>query len=51
MNTLEDPGAGFGHPTNRVTLLVPGQPPQPLPLMPKTEVALHILAAAAALLR
>lgn len=45
MNTLEDPGAGFGHTTNRVTLLAPGTAPRPLPLLPKTEVAVHILAA------
>ncbi|MBV6404915.1 MAG: Coenzyme A biosynthesis bifunctional protein CoaBC [Flavobacteriales bacterium] len=39
MNTLEDAGAGFGHPTNRVTFIAPDADPQPLPLMSKSDVA------------
>ncbi|HMQ76804.1 MAG TPA: bifunctional phosphopantothenoylcysteine decarboxylase/phosphopantothenate--cysteine ligase CoaBC [Flavobacteriales bacterium] len=39
MNTLEDPGAGFGHPTNRVTFIAPDTDPEALPLMSKSDVA------------
>ncbi len=39
LNTLADEGAGFGHDTNKVTLLGPGTPPASLPLMSKTNVA------------
>jgi len=43
MNSLEDPGAGFGHDTNKVTLLGRGTKPEPLPLMSKARVAAAIL--------
>lgn len=43
LNSLRDAGAGFGHDTNKVTLLAPGKDPQELPLMSKTEVARAIL--------
>ncbi|MBX2979322.1 MAG: bifunctional phosphopantothenoylcysteine decarboxylase/phosphopantothenate--cysteine ligase CoaBC [Flavobacteriales bacterium] len=43
LNSLQDAGAGFGHDTNRVTLLAPGTDPHDLPLMSKTEVAHAIL--------
>ena len=43
LNSLRDEGAGFGHDTNKVTLLVPGKDPQVLPLMSKVEVARAIL--------
>jgi phosphopantothenoylcysteine decarboxylase/phosphopantothenate--cysteine ligase len=43
LNSLQDKGAGFGHDTNRVTLLAPGTDPVQLPLMSKVEVARAIL--------
>ncbi|MEO8588089.1 MAG: bifunctional phosphopantothenoylcysteine decarboxylase/phosphopantothenate--cysteine ligase CoaBC [Flavobacteriales bacterium] len=43
LNSLRDAGAGFGHDTNRVTLLTPGTDPEELPLMSKAEVARAIL--------
>ncbi|HOZ39867.1 MAG: bifunctional phosphopantothenoylcysteine decarboxylase/phosphopantothenate--cysteine ligase CoaBC [Flavobacteriales bacterium] len=43
LNSLQDTGAGFGHDTNKVTLLAPGKDPQELPLMSKVEVARAIL--------
>ncbi|MCW5898241.1 MAG: bifunctional phosphopantothenoylcysteine decarboxylase/phosphopantothenate--cysteine ligase CoaBC [Flavobacteriales bacterium] len=43
LNSLRHAGAGFGHDTNRVTLLVPGKDPDELPLMPKADVARAIL--------
>ena len=43
LNSLQDEGAGFGHDTNRVTLLAPGTDPVQLPLMSKVEVARAIL--------
>lgn len=43
LNSLQDAGAGFGHDTNRVTLLSPGKDPHDLPLMSKAEVARAIL--------
>jgi phosphopantothenoylcysteine decarboxylase / phosphopantothenate---cysteine ligase len=43
LNSLRDPGAGFGHDTNRITLLEPGKDPLELPLMSKAEVARAIL--------
>ena len=42
-NSLNDAGAGFGHDTNKVTLLSRGTDPQELPLMTKAEVARAIL--------
>lgn len=43
MNTLEDAGAGFGHPTNRVTFIAPDTDPEALPLMSKSDVARALL--------
>lgn len=43
LNSLRDPGAGFAHDTNKVTLLAPGTDPQELPLMTKAETARAIL--------
>ncbi len=42
-NTLADTGAGFGHPTNKVTLITRSGREIPLPLMSKEETAEHIL--------
>lgn len=43
LNTLQDAGSGFGHDTNKVTLLAPDKKPDVLPLMSKAEVARAIL--------
>lgn len=43
LNSLRDPGAGFGSDTNKVTLLAPGKDPQALPLMSKHQAARAIL--------
>jgi phosphopantothenoylcysteine decarboxylase/phosphopantothenate--cysteine ligase len=43
VNDATEPGAGFEVDTNRVVLLAPGVPDEALPLMPKSEVADHIL--------
>ncbi|MBK9421526.1 MAG: bifunctional phosphopantothenoylcysteine decarboxylase/phosphopantothenate--cysteine ligase CoaBC [Flavobacteriales bacterium] len=43
LNTLGDPGVGFGHDTNRVTLIDKGTAAQHLPLMSKGEVARAVL--------
>jgi phosphopantothenoylcysteine decarboxylase/phosphopantothenate--cysteine ligase len=43
LNSLRDEGAGFGHDTNRVTLVGRGTDPAPLPLMSKAQVSQHIL--------
>jgi phosphopantothenoylcysteine decarboxylase/phosphopantothenate--cysteine ligase len=43
LNSLKDEGAGFGHDTNKVTLLSPGTKPEQLPLMSKAQVAAAIL--------
>ncbi len=39
MNSLKDEGAGFGHNTNKVTLLKPGKEPVSLPLQSKAAAA------------
>jgi len=39
LNSMEHEGAGFGHATNRVTLLAKGTDPMDLPLMSKADVA------------
>jgi phosphopantothenoylcysteine decarboxylase/phosphopantothenate--cysteine ligase len=39
LNSLRDAGAGFGHDTNKVTLLTNTLPPVELPLLSKKEVA------------
>lgn len=43
VNDATEPGAGFEVTTNRVTILRPEHPPEPLPLLSKDEVADHIL--------
>ena len=43
VNDATEPGAGFEVETNRVVLLRPDAPDEPLPLMSKAEVADHIL--------
>lgn len=43
LNSLRDPGAGFGTDTNKVTLLTQGTDPVDLPLMSKADVARAIL--------
>lgn len=43
LNSLRDPGAGFGHETNKVTLLARDTDPEALPLMSKAAVAAVIL--------
>lgn len=43
LNSLRDPGAGFGHDTNQVTLIGRGTDPEALPLMSKAAVAAAIL--------
>lgn len=43
LNSLEDQGAGFGHDTNKVTLIAKGTKPVALPLMTKVEAAVAIL--------
>lgn len=43
LNSLRDQGAGFGHDTNRVTLIGRGTDPEALPLMSKAAVAAAIL--------
>jgi phosphopantothenoylcysteine decarboxylase / phosphopantothenate---cysteine ligase len=42
LNSLNDPGAGFGTETNKVTLISQHQPDEELPLMQKREVAAQI---------
>ena len=43
-NDVTRPGAGFAVETNVVTLLAPGAAPEPLPLLPKAEVARRLVA-------
>ncbi|MCL4281386.1 MAG: bifunctional phosphopantothenoylcysteine decarboxylase/phosphopantothenate--cysteine ligase CoaBC [Flavobacteriales bacterium] len=43
LNSLRDTGAGFGHDTNKVTLIGRGTDPAELPLMSKADVARAIL--------
>jgi phosphopantothenoylcysteine decarboxylase / phosphopantothenate---cysteine ligase len=42
-NDVSEPGSGFGTDTNRVTLIAPGEPPEPLPLLTKAQVAHRVL--------
>jgi len=42
-NDVAEPGSGFGTDTNRVTIIVPGQPPEPWPQASKAEVAHALL--------
>jgi phosphopantothenoylcysteine decarboxylase/phosphopantothenate--cysteine ligase len=43
LNSLRDAGAGFGHDTNKVTLVRKGAAPESLPLMSKSDVAKEIV--------
>ncbi len=43
LNSLNDEGAGFGHDTNKITLLTNNGAPVSLPLMSKTEAAVAIV--------
>ena len=43
LNSLKDRGAGFGHDTNKVTLIAKGTDPVALPLMSKVAAARAIL--------
>ena len=43
-NDVTRPGAGFAVETNVVTMLAPGAAPEPLPLLPKAEVARRLVA-------
>ena len=43
LNTLQDEGAGFGHDTNKITLIDKGTKSLALPLMTKVETAVAIL--------
>jgi phosphopantothenoylcysteine decarboxylase/phosphopantothenate--cysteine ligase len=42
-NDVSEPGSGFGTDTNRVTLIVPGAPPEPWPQAPKRQLADDLL--------
>lgn len=42
-NDVSEPGSGFGTDTNRVTIITPGQPPEPWPQQTKLAVAHGIL--------
>ena len=44
LNSLNDKGAGFGYDTNKVTIITRTGETIELPLLPKTEVAAHIVA-------
>ena len=50
LNSLKDDGAGFGTPTNKVTLLFKNGSERALPLKAKNEVAIDILDEAVKLL-
>lgn len=42
-NDVSEPGSGFGSETNRVTIFVPGQAPEPWPQASKVQVANDLL--------
>lgn len=42
-NDVSEPGSGFGSETNRVTLVVPDQPPEPWPMLTKRQVAERLI--------
>lgn len=50
-NDVTRPGAGFGTDTNIVTFLAPGRAPEPLPMLPKAEVARRLIQRIEAALR
>ena len=43
LNSLNDAGAGFGHDTNKITLLRPDAMPEALPLLSKKDAAIAIV--------
>ncbi len=43
LNSLKDEGAGFGHDTNKITLLTRSEAPESLPLLSKKEAAIAIV--------
>ncbi len=49
LNSLQDAGAGFGHDTNKITMLFRNGVVKPLPLMAKTAVATAIVSEIAGL--
>ncbi|HXX61743.1 MAG TPA: bifunctional phosphopantothenoylcysteine decarboxylase/phosphopantothenate--cysteine ligase CoaBC [Candidatus Sulfotelmatobacter sp.] len=49
-NDVSEAGSGFGTPTNRVTLVTPGEAPEPWPMLTKREVADQLLDHVAAML-
>jgi phosphopantothenoylcysteine decarboxylase/phosphopantothenate--cysteine ligase len=49
-NDVTEAGSGFGTATNRVTLVAPGEAPEPWPLLSKREVADRLLDRVVALL-
>ena len=50
-NDVSRPDSGFGADTNRVVILSKHNPPEPLPVLPKTEVAAAILERVVALVQ
>ena len=50
LNAANEPGAGFGVDTNRVTFVRGDAPPEPLPLLDKSDVAEEILDRAEAII-
>ena len=50
-NDVTAPGAGFAADTNQVILVAPEGEPEPLPLLPKREVAKRILDVALGILK
>jgi phosphopantothenoylcysteine decarboxylase/phosphopantothenate--cysteine ligase len=42
-NDVAEPGSGFGTDTNRVTIVTPGDAPEPWPLLTKAQVAHRLL--------
>ncbi len=50
-NDVTQPNGGFGADDNRVTLIYPDGREEPLPLLPKTDVAQRVLAATLRLMK
>lgn len=51
LNNPRTPGAGFEHDTNQVTLIAPGQPAEPWPLMTKSAIASQLIERIAGMMR
>jgi phosphopantothenoylcysteine decarboxylase / phosphopantothenate---cysteine ligase len=47
-NDVTEPGSGFGTTTDRVTIIRPGSPPEPWPMLTKRQVAERLLDAVVA---